>query len=84
METKGNEPINAVVEDNNYDGQLVREAHYYGLTKREYIAVAVLNGLISAWGAHDVTNYAELSHDAVMAADALISVLNASNKEAEG
>lgn len=47
-----------------------------GLTKREYISIQVLNGLISAWGEHDVTDYNDLAHDAVMAADALIDALN--------
>jgi len=47
----------------------------YGINKREYIATSILNGLISAWGSHDVTDYNDLAHDAVMAADALINQL---------
>lgn len=47
-----------------------------GLTKREYIAVATMQGLLASWGNHDVTDYRELAADAVLAADKLIEALN--------
>lgn len=65
--TNPNSSINAIESLHNYSN---------GLTKREYIATSVLNGLISAWGQHCVTDYNDLAHDAVRAADALINALN--------
>lgn len=46
-----------------------------GLTKREMIAMHVMQGLISAWGAHDVTSGGELASDAVAMADSLLAEL---------
>lgn len=46
-----------------------------GLTKREMMAISMMQGLISAWGQHDVTSADELASDAVMMADALLAEL---------
>ena len=46
-----------------------------GLTKREMMATHMMQGLISAWGQHDVTSADELASDAVMMADALLAEL---------
>lgn len=46
-----------------------------GLTKREHFAAMFMQGLISAWGQHDVTDFGEIASDAVMAADALLKEL---------
>ena len=43
-----------------------------GMTLRDYFAAKALNGLLSAWGTHDVTDYDEIAHDAYMAADAMM------------
>lgn len=48
---------------------------YGGMTKREHLAGIMMQGLISSWGQHDVTDYTELAYDAVMAANALLAVL---------
>lgn len=48
----------------------------FGLTKREHFAALFMNGLLSSWGEHDVTDYDELASDSVKAADALIQQLN--------
>ena len=46
-----------------------------GLSKREQFAAMAMQGLISSWGAHDVTDCDEIASDAVMMADALLSQL---------
>lgn len=46
-----------------------------GITKREHFAAMFMQGLISAWGQHDVTDFGEIASDAVMAADALLKEL---------
>ena len=46
-----------------------------GLSKLEHISAMAMQGLISSWGAHDVTDYDEMASDAVMAAKALLSQL---------
>lgn len=48
---------------------------YSGLTKREMMAMHMMQGLVSAWGQHDVTSSDELASDAVMMADSLLSAL---------
>lgn len=70
--THGNEPINAIVEDNNYEGQLIREAHFYGLTKREYFAGLAIQGMIST----SRESYKYMVQNAVIASDELITALN--------
>lgn len=47
-----------------------------GLSIRAEIASRCMQGLLASWGQHDVTDYSELAHDAVLAADALIAELN--------
>lgn len=47
-----------------------------GLTKREYIATSMMEGLIASIGQHDVSEFSELADDAVLATDALIAKLN--------
>lgn len=56
---------------------LNNETQFYvpGLTKREYISAMNMQGLLAAWGQHDVTNFDEIAHDAVKAADALLAEL---------
>lgn len=51
-----------------------------GLTKREMMAMHMMQGLVSAWGQHDVTSADELASDAVMMADALLSELDLTSK----
>ncbi len=46
-----------------------------GLTKREVMAMHMMQGLVSAWGQHDVTSSGELASDAVMMADSLLAEL---------
>ena len=43
-----------------------------GMSLRDYFAATALNGLLSAWVAHDITDYNELAHDAYMAADTML------------
>ena len=43
-----------------------------GMSLRDYFAAKALSGLLSAWGAHAITDYNELAHDAYMAADAML------------
>lgn len=57
----------------NFDGGFVYGE--YGLTKREHFAAMMMQGLISAWGQHDVTDFGEIASDAAMAADALLKEL---------
>lgn len=47
-----------------------------GLTKREVVAMHMMQGLISAWGQHDVTCFSQLANDAVLAADELLAELD--------
>ena len=46
-----------------------------GMTLRDYFAAKALNGLLAALGAHDVTDYDEIAHDAYMAADAMLKAM---------
>ena len=78
----GNEPAmpltgNAYEDFAGYDG--TKNTSYnpqcQGLTKREQFAAMAMQGLISSWGAHDVTDCDEIASDAVMMADALLSQL---------
>lgn len=46
-----------------------------GLTKREHFAAMAMQGLLSSFGNHDVTDYSEIASDAAMAADALLAAL---------
>ena len=57
------------------DAEKDSEVHY-GLTKREYFAGLAMQGLIASWGKHDLTDFDDIAHDAVMAADALINELS--------
>lgn len=43
-----------------------------GLTKREYFAAMAMQGMISAWGQHDVTSFLEIAQDAFKLADVMI------------
>lgn len=52
---------------------------FTGLTIRQHFAGLCMQGLLAAWGNHDVTSYDELANDAVIAADALIAELNKIN-----
>ena len=47
-----------------------------GLAKREMMAMHMMQGLISAWGQHDVTCFSQLASDAVLAADELLAELD--------
>jgi len=47
-----------------------------GLTIRAELAARAMQGIISTWGEHDVTDPEEVAQDAVAYADALISQLN--------
>lgn len=47
-----------------------------GLTIREYFSAMFMQGLLSSWGQHDVTDFNDLASDSVKAADALIEKLN--------
>jgi hypothetical protein len=43
-----------------------------GMTLRDYFAAKALQGLVSAWGGHDVTDFDELASDAYNMADAML------------
>lgn len=74
MATEGNEPAYPSVYDKK---QLTTTAIVNnGMSKREYMATQFMNGLLSSFGQHDVTNFDELASDSVKAADALIEALN--------
>lgn len=47
-----------------------------GLTKREYLATMMMQGLLASWGQHDCGTYEELANDAVLAADLLLTELS--------
>lgn len=47
-----------------------------GLTKFEYLAGQMMQGLLASIGQHDVTGFDEMASDAVSAAKALIKELN--------
>lgn len=69
MKTEANDPAFA---GNEYDhGQFNP-----GLSKREYFSALAMQGFISAWGGHDLTDREDIAHDAVLFADALIKELN--------
>ena len=67
METKPNEPINLVEYNNNYIS--------IGLTKREYFAAMVIQGIISNKDGLDI-KIERIVESAVDTADALIEELN--------
>lgn len=67
METKPNEPINIVEYNNNYIST--------GLTKREYFAAMVIQGIISNKDGLDI-KIERIVESAVDTADALIEELN--------
>lgn len=50
-----------------------------GLTIRAEFAARAMQGLISSIGSHDLLAADDISHDAVMFADALINALNDSH-----
>ncbi len=68
--TNGNDPINPSPE------WVSTENREHGLTKREYFAAMAMQGIIAAWGQHDLTHFPDIAHDSVMAADAIITELN--------
>ena len=45
---------------------------HVGLSMRDYFAAKALQGLVSAWGGHDVTDFDELASDAYNMADAML------------
>lgn len=47
-----------------------------GLSIRAELAARAMQGLLAAWGQHDVTDFKDIASDAVMCADALILELN--------
>lgn len=51
-----------------------------GYTKREDIAKACMQGLLSSYGQHDVTDFEEMAYDAVNAADALLRALEGNHE----
>lgn len=71
MKTEGNEPANPVSMSDRWAG----------LTKREMLAAMMMQGFISAWGSHDLTDREDIAHDAVLFADALIKELNNTSTE---
>lgn len=62
----------------SYPGSTTDEGNYDGLTKRELFAAMAMQGILSEG---DWTNMQSVAHDAVIAADALITALN---KEQDG
>lgn len=71
------QPINPIIEDNNYNGNIVREARYLGLTKREYFTGLAMQGLITKdgyFGGHtDIKNSAI---ECIMIAYGILKQLN--------
>jgi len=53
------------------DGQLVRDTQ--GMTLRDYFAAKAMQGLLAAWGEHDVTEFSEIASDAYRLADAMLA-----------
>jgi hypothetical protein len=72
----GQQPVYPIIIDNIYDTRVLRECTDTGLTIRQHYAGLCMQGLLAAWGNHDVTGYDDLAHDAVKAADELIAALN--------
>lgn len=72
--TNGNDPITPHLTYNKTSGHA--DGFVEGLTKREHIAIAAMQGILSSIGQHDVTDFKEMASDAVMATDALINALN--------
>lgn len=69
MRTESNEPIHPVKDWANYPS--------FGLTKREYIATSVLQGLITGVRASgDGINIRELCESSILIADKFITELN--------
>lgn len=54
-----------------------------GIPIKLHIATQLMQGFISAWGEHDVTDFSELAADSLKAADELIKQYNESVSKPE-
>ena len=48
-----------------------------GMTLRDYFAAKAMNGLVGAWGAHDLQDYKEIASDAYFLADVMLKAREA-------
>ena len=48
-----------------------------GMTLRDYFAAQAMNGLVGAWGAHDIQDYKEIALDAYVLANAMLKAREA-------
>lgn len=83
METKAEMPAYPFVipTKRNGNGHVIAQDIAHGLTKREHFAAMAMQGLVANPNPGGIKLCCEM---AVECADALISALNASSKEAEG
>jgi hypothetical protein len=78
----GNEPAMPIVEDINYEGKVVAEMQYSGLTIRQHFAAMAMQGLLSIYDANgqglvpNEDNVKYMAKLSLKAADALINELN--------
>lgn len=68
-------PQHGVINENGDMVSIGEWSGEVGLTKLEHFAGLAMQGLLSSWGNHDVTDYDEIASDAVMAAKALLTQL---------
>jgi len=64
----GDEPASAIIIDTD-------ENVCFGLTKREAFAMAAMQGNLSVFFDHDVSDYGEIAEDCVKIADKLLDAL---------
>jgi hypothetical protein len=79
MKTKPNEPLNCNNGNGFWNDEMNRTHAGIGLTKREYFAAMIFQGILSGVSgveAHSGAHPASWSETAVDAADALIEALN--------
>lgn len=77
MKTNPNEPINPVELQHQDHEMLAKDyGQFKGLTKREYFAAMAMQGLLVNGMQLGMTHEEEISKQAVVYADALISELN--------
>ncbi len=55
----------------------LRSSGHSGMTLRDYFAAKAMNGLVGAWGAHDLQDYKEIASDAYFLADAMLKAREA-------
>jgi hypothetical protein len=56
---------------------IISVMQHQGMTLRDYFAAKAMNGLVGAWGAHDLQDYKEIASDAYFLADAMLKAREA-------